>query len=158
MKMTMTPVLPSEVVAIIREQYADLADHTAVGGERDLRVLSGIVAATEAIPTELILRNVASRLAAVMGTIKSAIRAWEVDSRRHHISGRDVRELCAALQQCPDQRRWIERQDHRGYVLTEPRPRTVEDIRAAMAEASAIMASCQGAGAPAYDQAHVIWN
>lgn len=27
-----------------------------------------------------------------------------------------------------------------------------------MAEASAIMASCQGAGAPAYDQAHVIWD
>jgi diguanylate cyclase (GGDEF)-like protein len=157
-KEIMAPVLPSEVVAMLREPYADLADHTAVGGERDLRILSGIVAATECIPDELIPRSLASRLTAVIGTIKSAIRAWEVDSRRHHISGREVRELRSVLEQCPDERKWIERQAVHGYVLTEPRPRAIDDIRAAMAEASAIMASCQGAGAPAYDQAHVIWN
>lgn len=35
--MIVAEVFPSEVVAMIRQDYADLADHTAVGGERDLR-------------------------------------------------------------------------------------------------------------------------
>jgi diguanylate cyclase (GGDEF)-like protein len=151
-------VLPSEVVVMIRQNYADVADHTAVGGERDLRVLSGIVAAAESIPAKLIPQHVSSRLIAVIGTVRSAVRAWERDSRRHHITGREIHELQSLLEQCPDSRKWIERHDYRGYILCEPRPKTIDEIRTAMAEVSAIMASCQGAGAPAYDQAHVIWN
>lgn len=77
----MPKVLPSEVMLMLNQAYADLADHTAVGGERDLRLLSGIVAAANHIPTELVPRQVAPKLAAVMGTIQSAIRAWEVDMR-----------------------------------------------------------------------------
>lgn len=71
----MAEVFPSEVVAMIRENYADLADHTAVGGERDLRVLSGILVAAESVPAKLIPQKVSSRLIAVIGTIKSAVRA-----------------------------------------------------------------------------------
>lgn len=156
--MRMPSVLPSEVVRLLDQGYSSVADHTAVGGERDLKLLSGIVAAANQIPDELIPRILATRLASAMGTIQSAIRSWEIDSRRHHISGREIRELRGVLVQCPDERKWIERHPASGYALVEPRPKSINEIRAAMAEAAAIKASCQGPGAPAYEQAHVIWE
>ena len=100
----MNRVLPSQVVTMIRERYPDVADHSNVGGSRDQSLLSGIVAAVEAIPNELIPIELSGRLTAILGTIHSAIRSWEAGGRHlHYISGRELRELREILAQCPDE-------------------------------------------------------
>jgi len=93
---------PSEVASMIRQDYGDLAAHTAVGGERDLRVLSGILAAAESVPPTCVPNDLSARFTAVLGTIRSAVRSWEIDSRRHHITGREVFELRDLMEHCTD--------------------------------------------------------
>ena len=69
----MPRVLPSEVVLMLGQSYADLADHTAVGGERDLRFLSGIVAA-------------ANHHSAVVSDVRSGVRSFAPRPRREDLS------------------------------------------------------------------------
>ena len=89
---------------MIQEQYPQLADHTQIGGQTDQRNISGLLNAVEAIPDELIPRDLQTRLVVVLGRFKSAVETWNAGGRgQHYMSGRDIRDLLTVLQACPDE-------------------------------------------------------
>ena len=89
---------PSEVVSLIRRYYPQFEDHTNIGSRQDLRRISGIVDALEAIPDQLIPRELRGAFIEVRGRFRSAVRTWEGGGlTKYYLSGRDLSELISVL-------------------------------------------------------------
>jgi hypothetical protein len=68
---------PGEVVSLIRRYYPQFQDHTNIGSQQDFRQISGMVDALEAIPDQLIPRELRGAFIEVRARFRSAVRAWE---------------------------------------------------------------------------------
>lgn len=94
---------PSDVAILVRRYYPQLAEQTNIGSRLDATQIAGIVDAVEAIPEEVIPRDLRAPMVNVRGRLRNAVRTWESrGTGGHYLSGRDLLELLGILARCPD--------------------------------------------------------